>query len=140
MSSDNAVALIKSLLDVPALDLAGFESVLGTSLSKTDENPSWAFYQFSPKDESFMPCDLRIAKHKPAALVSLWLKEGEEPAQDDFPLSEWGEPIDIDINPDLGPEGTFAYVYQAGQARLSFQFTYTTRRLRSVAVEWKPTS
>lgn len=140
MSSDDAMALIKSLLDVPTLDLSGFESVLGTPLSKTDENPSWAFYQFTPKDESLARSDIRIAKNKPAALVSLWFKEGEELAQDDFSLSEWGEPIDIDINPDLGPEGTFAYVYQAGQARLSFQFTYTTRRLRSVAVEWRPSS
>jgi hypothetical protein len=139
MSSDEAVALIKSLLGMPALDLAAFEDTLGLSLTKVDENPSWAFYKFTPEDESFERGDIRIAKNKPAALVSLWTKEGEEPKQDDFTLTEWGEPVDIDINPDLGPEGTFAYVYQAGEARLSFQFTYSSRLLRSVAVEWKPT-
>ena len=53
-----------------------------------------------------------------------------------FALKQWGQAVNVDINPQIPPEGTDAYTYAVNGARLSFQLTHVTRRLRTVTIEW----
>jgi len=136
MTEDRMTNLIEGLLGTESLDLGAFEAAIGTALKKTDENPSWAFYEFDFTDQPFARGELRLAKAKPAALLSLWPDDSELIARDKLDLDRWGEVINIDVNPRIEPEGTVAYVYEVEGARLSFQFNYASETLRSVAIAW----
>ena len=80
--------------------------------------------------------ELRLSTSGDRALLSLLPREGQPLTESDLDLKPWGPATYLDINPQIPPEGTDAYSYTVSGARLSFQFTHVTRRLRTVTIEW----
>jgi hypothetical protein len=112
------------------------QEILATTFTKSDENPYWTFYTFGLKDSPFAGGEFRLSKEGGKALLSLMTGEGSPVNENDLDLSRWGQVRNINISPRIQPEGADAYVYGVDGAQVSFQFTHTSRRLRSVAVEW----
>jgi hypothetical protein len=135
MSSQPVDQILKTLLGgVPTP--ASLEKLLGTSLKATSENPHWKFYQFELPGGPFKGGEFRLSASGDRALLSLLPRDEPQLKEADLDLRPWGQPINIDMNPQIPPEGVDAYVYDAKGARLSFQFTHASRRLRSVTIEW----
>jgi hypothetical protein len=136
MSAEAVNQLVGDLarLDPPAV--APVEALLGARLQQTDENPFWTFYQFELPGGPFARGELRLSKAGPHALLGLWPRDDVALTEADLDLGRWGAVLNIDINPRIPPEGTDAYIYPANGARVAFQLTHTSRRLRSVALEW----
>ena len=70
------------------------------------------------------------------ALLSLSPRDNAPLAETDFDLRQWGPATNVDINPQIPPEGTDGYTYAVNGTRLSYQFTHVSRHLRTTTVEW----
>jgi len=117
-------------------DTAQLQEALATTFKKSDENPYWTFYAFELKDGAFAGGEFRLIKEGGKALLSLMAREDAPVAENDLDPSPWGEVRNITASPRIQPEGADAYVYNVDGVQVSFQFTHTSRRLRSVALEW----
>lgn len=136
MSAESINKIVEQLTQIPEPDLGAFQEALGAKPSPTKENPKWSMFELDLKHPSFDHADLRLAKSGSAALLSLWTPESNGTSEEDLDLTSWGEPVSIDINPRIPPEGTVAYVYLVNDVRVAVQMTHTSRKLRSLALEW----
>jgi hypothetical protein len=112
------------------------QALLVTTFEIADENPAWTFYVFALSDGPFANGEFRHNKAGGRALLSLMARETSPVAERALDLKPWGPVQSINISPRIPPEGADAYVYRVGSVRVSFQFTHSSRRLRSVALEW----
>lgn len=117
-------------------DPARLQEMLATTLRQTGENPYWTFYEFELKNGPLAGGEFRQSKEAGRALLSLRAREESELKESDLDLDRWGEVVNIDVNPRIQPEGADAYSYSVEGVQVSFQFTHTSRRLRSIALEW----
>lgn len=136
MSSQQVDQFVKSILNAGLPTLAGAEKLLGVALKPGQDNPHWKFYTFELAGGPFKGGELRLSVSGDRALLSLLPREEQPLKESDLDLTPWGQAVHLDINPQIPPEGTDAYRYEVSGARLSFQFTHVTRRLRTVTLEW----
>jgi hypothetical protein len=136
MSGQPVDPIVKSLVGAGIPTVTSLEKLLGTSPKPTQENPYWKFYQFELPVGPFKSGELRLSTAGDRALLSLAPDDQDAPAEADLDLRQWGAARNIDINPQIPPEGTDAYIYDAQGVKLAFQFTHHSRRLRSVTLEW----
>ena len=134
--SDQTINELVSQAIRAAPDVAQLQGLLATTFKKADENPYWTFYTFELKDGAFAGGEFRQSKEGGKALLSLMAREDAPVAESDLDLKPWGEVRNINASPRIQPEGADAYVYSVDGVQVSFQFTHTSRRLRSVALEW----
>ncbi len=118
------------------LDAARLQGLLATTFKQSNENPYWTYYEFELKNGPFARGEFRLSKEGGKALLSLMAREEPALTENDLDLSQWGEVSNIRVSPRIPPEGTDAYSYNVEGVKVSFQFTHTSRRLRSVALEW----
>ena len=136
MSSPQVDQLLKSILSAGVPTLPGAQSLLGAAPKAGQENPHWKFYALELPSGPFKGGELRLSTGGDRALLSLLPRDEQPLKESDLDLKQWGQASHIDINPQIPPEGTDAYSYTVNGARLSFQFTHVSRRLRTVTVEW----
>ena len=136
MSGQQVDELVKTVISAGTPTVAGLEKQLGTQLKPTQENPYWKFYAFEFAAGPFQHGELRLSLAGDRALLSLSPRDSAPLTEADFNLRQWGPAVNVDINPQIPPEGTDAYTYMVNGTRLSFQFTHVTRRLRTIAAEW----
>ena len=136
MSEPRINQLVARLAGVDSLKPEDFGEALGTTLTPVDENLSWSFYKFDLGQPPFVGGELRVSKSGERALLILTAPEDPPILEKDLDLAQWGELQGIDVNPRIPPEGTDAYIYDIEAVRLSFQWTHSSRRLRTVVLEW----
>ena len=136
MSGQAVNRIVSQFAHISAFELPQFEAAVGATFKQTEENPYWTFYEFELSDGPFARGDFRLSKAGGQALLSLWAREEPALVEADLDLRPWGEVRNIDVNPRIQPEGTYAYIYDVSGLKVSFQFTYNSKRLRSVALEW----
>lgn len=136
MRANSLSTYVEDLTKVTDPDLEAFAEALGEQPSPTRENPKWAMYELDLDHPQLERADLRLAKTGTGALLSLWAINKNPPTEKDLELGKWGQPISIDINPRIPPEGTVAFVYLVNDVRVAVQMTHTTRKLRSISLEW----
>lgn len=136
MSAEAIIELIEKLSQISDPQLTDFAQLLGAEPVPSRENPSWNMYQAKLDDSGLERADLRLAKTGGQAHLSLWPSDSAQILQQDLGLDRWGQPVSIDINPRIPPEGTVAFVYDLNHTRVAFQMTHTSRQLRSIALEW----
>lgn len=136
MSGQQVDELVKTIISDGLPTVAGLEKLLGATLTLTQENPFWKFYGFELAAGPFQHGELRLSLAGDRALLSLSPRAAAPLAEADFNLRQWGPAVNVDINPQIPPEGTDAYAYAVNGTQLSFQFTHVTRRLRTITVEW----
>jgi hypothetical protein len=136
MSGQQVDELVKTVIGAGMPTVAGLEKLLRIKLKPTQDNPFWKFYTFELADGPCQGGELRVSVAGDRALLSLTPRDNAPLAEADFDLRQWGPATNIDINPQIPPEGTDGYTYAVNGTRLSFQFTHVTRRLRTATVEW----
>ncbi len=136
MSTQAVDQFVQAIVSAGAPTLAGLEKLLGTAPKPTQENPHWKCYEFELPGSPFQGGELRLNTAGDRALLSLMPRAQAPVAESDLDFKLWGPIQNLDINPQIPPEGTDAYIYVVQGARLSFQFTHVSRRLRTVTVEW----
>jgi hypothetical protein len=136
MSAQEVNPLVDALVHGGTPSNARLEEILDTTLAPSQDNPKWQMYSFKLKNGAFQGGEFRRSKEGDRALLVLSPRDEPTLTQHDLDLKPWGSVRNIDINPRIPPEGTDAYVYDVDGARLSFQFTHNSRKLRNVAMEW----
>lgn len=136
MNAESLTELVERLARISDPNLETFQEVLGAQPKPTKENPSWKMYELKLEHPQLARADLRLAQAGRAALLSLWTVEKNPLTEKDLDLNKWGQPVSIDINPRIPPEGTVAFAYLLDEVRVAVQMTHTSRRLRSIALEW----
>lgn len=136
MSNETINPLVGQLTS-SAPDVTQLQEVLATTFRPTDANPYWTFYEFELKDGAFARGEFRLGKEQAGqALLSLWAREDAPVVGDTLNLRQWGEVTSFSANPRIPPEGADAYTYDVNNVKVSFQFMHTSRKLRSVSLEW----
>src|SRR5258708_15960177 len=122
MSSQPVDQLLKSILNAGAPTQANLEKLLGVTFKPQagQQNPHWKFYTFELSGGPFKGGELRLSTSGDRALQSLLPRDEQPLKESDVDLKQWGQAINIDINPQIPPEGTDAYTYVANGPRLSF--------------------
>lgn len=136
MSGQQVDELVKTVISAGTPTVAGLEKLLGATLKPTQENPYWKFYAFELTGGPFQGGELRLNLAGDRALLSLSPRDNAPLAETDFDLRQWGPATNVDINPQIPPEGTDGYTYAVNGTRLSYQFTHVSRHLRTTTVEW----
>ena len=136
MSGQQVDELVKTVISAGTPTVAGLEKLLGATLKPTQENPYWKFYAFELTGGPFQGGELRLNLAGDRALLSLSPRDSAPLAETDFDLRQWGPATNVDINPQIPPEGTDGYTYAVNGTRLSYQFTHVSRHLRTTTVEW----
>ena len=136
MSGQQVDELVKTVISAGTPTVAGLEKLLGVTLKPTQENPYWKFYAFELTGGPFQGGELRLNLAGDRALLSLSPRDNAPLAETDFDLRQWGPATNVDINPQIPPEGTDGYTYAVNGTRLSYQFTHVSRHLRTTTVEW----
>jgi hypothetical protein len=136
MSAEQVNALVGQLAGNQSLQVKSFESLLGTSLKSTSENPYWGFHEFTLSSGPFANGELRLHKTDQKALLSLGARDASGVSQGDLDLKRWGEVRHLNVNPRIPPEGVDSYMYKVNGVQLTFQFTHQSHRLYMVVLEW----
>lgn len=135
MSAETLTRILKDLTQARPNELHRVESVLAAAFQQTKTNPHWTFYQCAIPTGPFASGEFRLNKAGDQALLSLEPREAVQEA--DLDLDQWGEVVNIDVNPRIPPEGTDAYTYNVQGVQVSFQLLHHSRRLRTVALAWE---
>lgn len=136
MSENNIRTVIDALLALGPPGTAALEELFTTELSATDENPYWSTFEFEIPEGPFATGDLRLSEQDDRVHLSLWLREGLDLAEEDLDLTDWGQVVDIDVNPEIPPEGVDSLVYEVNGVQVAVQLTHNSRSLHSIALDW----
>ncbi|MDQ7780458.1 MAG: hypothetical protein RDV41_12250 [Planctomycetota bacterium] len=130
-------AMVAEIAALSAPSVESLGPILGAKLVKTKENRYFEFFELRGMKAPFGVCELRLSKDTPGkALLVLNVAEDQVVDERDLSLDRYGAPARIDVNPDIPPEGTVAREFSIGSARVSFQMTANSGKLRLIAVEW----
>lgn len=136
MTKPSINQLVDGLVQAGSLDVPRIEGVLQAKLSQVKKNDFWTFYEFKLPKGPFDHGEFRLSNDGSKALLGLWPEASKAPSEKELDLTQWGPISGIDVNPHIHPEGTDAYIYDVQGVRVSFQFMHSSRRLRSIALEW----
>jgi hypothetical protein len=128
--------LVEALVQPGSLEIPRFEEALQAKFTQTKKNDYWTFNEFKLSSGPFDHGEFRLSHDGSKALLGLWPEAAKAPSEKDLDLTHWGPISSIDVNPHIRPEGVDAYIFDVRGVRVSFQFMHSSRRLRSVALEW----
>jgi len=136
MTKQSINKVVDGLVRMGSLEVPRIEEALQAKLTQTKQNDFWTFYEFKLSKGPFDHGEFRLSHDGSKALLSLWPEAAKAPTEKDLDLTQWGPIGSIDVNPHIRPEGTDAYIFDVQGVRVSFQLMHSSRRLRSVALEW----
>lgn len=137
MNSEVVYQTLNQLVE-GAPEVNRLQQLLRTTFKQTDANPYWTFFEFELANGPFKQGELRLNKaNSQQALLSLTSRDEDAPTEVDLNLLQHlGEAKSFQVSPRVPPEGAVAYVYEVEGVRVSFQFFQTSRRLRTLVLEW----
>lgn len=136
MTTDSVNQLVERLTQPGALSTARFAALLGASLTPGEANPYWQTHTFTLAQGPFAGGELRTNTARTGALLILEPRDPPGLGREDVDRTALGPRLGIEPNPDLAPEGILTERFQQGQARVALQWTASSRRLRSLVLEW----
>src|SRR6187402_2248522 len=136
MSAEAVNTLVAQLLKVSRPDAAALEAALGVAPKPTGQNNFWVLYDFTLAGGAFAGGELRLSRDGARALLSLRPREDTPLTEEALDLRPYGAVVNIDANPQIPPEGTDSYIYRPGGVKVTFQFMHSSRRLRTLVMEW----
>ena len=140
MTKQSINQVVDALVGLDSLEIPRVEKALQAKLTESNKNDFWTFYEFTLSKGPFTHGEFRRNHDGTKALLSLTTEPAKAPTEEDLDLTRWGPVSGIDVNPRIRPEGTDAYIFDGQGVRVSFQLLHTSRRLRSVALEWGASS
>jgi hypothetical protein len=138
MSTDTINQLVERLTETGPLTLERFSAQLGVTFEAGESNPFWSTYTAELPGGLFARAELRLHTSNTGALLILEPRNAPGLAQADVDTASLGEPLGMRPNPRIPPEGIESHYYRRGDARVTLQWTSTSRRLRSLVLEWEP--
>ncbi|MBF8256735.1 MAG: hypothetical protein HW404_413 [Anaerolineales bacterium] len=136
MTKQSINKVVDGLVRTGSLEVPRIEEALQAKLTQTNKNDFWTFYEFKLSNGPFAHGEFRLSNDGSKALLSLRTEPAKAPTEKDLDLTRWGPISGIDVNPHIRPEGIDAYIFDVQGVRVSFQLMHSSRRLRSVALEW----
>jgi hypothetical protein len=137
--SDGAVSqIIGHIVQKGPLEDERFAELLGTTLAPSDQNPYWRFYTFQMGEGPFAGGELRINAKADAALLILEPRDPPGLLESDIDRTSLGQRVGMRPNLRIPPEGIETETFDREGVKVSVQWTYTSRRLRSLVFEWIP--
>ena len=136
MTKQSINKVVDGLVHTDSLEVPRIEEALQAKLTETSKNDFWTFYEFKLSKGPSTHGEFRLSNDGTKALLSLRTEPAKAPTEKDLDLTRWGPISGIDVNPRIRPEGTDAYIFDVQGVRVSFQLMHSSRRLRSVALEW----
>lgn len=128
--------LIRLLSTVRELDAERFAQLLGAGFKPTTENRWWRFFSAELTGDLFTHAELRLHQDGDRALLLMSAPRAPAPVESDLGLDRLGEPAQIDVNPDLPPEGVLTYVFCLETLQISVQLSRRGRELQAVVLQW----
>jgi hypothetical protein len=136
MSKANLQEVISQLVGLQTRDPEELETLFATQLVASDDNPYTRIFDFEIAQGPFERGDLRHSADDKQGHISLWPRQNLELTEADLEFLDWGQVVDIKINPQIQPEGVDSYVFDMDNIQLTVQLTHKSRILRSVAIDW----
>jgi hypothetical protein len=136
MSAPGLDEMLRRLVKVPATDEAAFAERLGVALRPAGDNPHWRFFEFELPSGPLRQGELRLSRSGDRALLSLQPREPGALLEEDLDLGQWGPLHNLEISPDIPPEGTETYIYHLDGVQLMFQVTHASRRVQAIALHY----
>ena len=137
MAADRVNSLVAQLAQPTRPDAARLAAVLGAVLTPSPDNPYWAFYTFTLGQGPFAGGELRLSKTGAGAWLLLNPRDPPGLGEAEVDRAGWGPLVSLLPNPRIPPEGADTEVYELGGVTISVEWLHTSRRLRSLALEWQ---
>ncbi len=94
-------------------------------------------YAAAPKgNRSIARVDARIENSGARAFVALEIAPSPPVVEGDLDLMNGPYLPDMDVNPQIPPEGAISYTFRSESEKIAWQFTAKTKRLRSISIAW----
>ncbi len=132
--------MVEQLTGLATPQKAEIEATLGTKLVETDESSVSTSYEFQLKDSTLNRGEVRLSESGEWAILILQPPEDVKIGEDELDFAAWGEIQNLNILPDVPPEGLVGYTYDINDVLVTFQFSGESRILDSVILEWGETS
>lgn len=136
MSTKTVNQIVDHLAQAGPLEAARFAALLGAPLKPADENPYWKFYSFELSAGPFARGELRLNTAGTAALLSLVPRDPPGLTVADMDRADWGPRLSLEPNPRIPPEGADTEIFVKDGVQVSAQWWHTSRKLRSLVLEW----
>lgn len=129
--------LIDAVVRVSPVEPQEIERALGISLARTGGLPPVEWYEGALEGVLYAKVDFR--RNLETGMRLLVLSPCEECLihEDDLDVARYGPIATIDMNPNIPPEGTQAFLKDVRGVRVSWQFTMRSRTLRCLTFEWR---
>ena len=138
MTANPLTQLVERLTEAGPLTLERFSALLGVTFAAGEANPFWRTYTAELADGPFARVELRLKTSHDGALLILEPRDAPGLAQGEVDPRTLGTPLGMRPNPRIPPEGIESHYYRKGDARVTLQWTSTSRRLRNLVLEWEP--
>jgi hypothetical protein len=135
-------AIVDAVIGLAQVEPQEIGRVLGLTLQPRNPSPPMEYFEAVLRSGPFESVDFRLNRETGLAFLVLTPAEGTKITEASIDLTPYGAVVDIDINPQIPPEGTQAFAQDAGalrmRTRIHWQFTMESRLLRLVSFEWRP--
>ena len=138
MSANTVNQLVDRLTQPGPLTAEHFAALLGATWRLGETNPFWRTYSADLAGGQFARAELRLHTSNNAALLILEPRNPPGLTEADVNAAALGERLGMRPNPRIPPEGIVSEYFRKEGVRVTVQWTTTSRRLRSLVLEWEP--
>jgi hypothetical protein len=138
MSTETVNQVVDRLAQAAPLTAERFTALLGAPLKPGETNPFWNTYTFDLADGPFAGGELRLNAAGNGALLILKPRDPPGLGEGDIDGAALGHSLGMRPNPHIPPEGIETEYFQTDGAQVAAQWTQTSRRLRSLVLNWEP--
>lgn len=133
-------ALIETLLRSRSPDVEHVSSVLDAELQLERRGTTYDFYRGAVNAGPFREADFRLRRDGRAALLNLAADLQVRVPEDTDALALFGPRSDLQIIPEVSPEGIVIQTFDFRGARVSLAFTTKSHILHGVTLAWGETA
>lgn len=126
-------SLIDSIIRLPIVAAKQVGSVVGIPLSLDRESPYARFYK-GEGGGRLTDAMLQLDKDGPGWSIVLNFSLDDPYSRDEIALSRYGEIVNVQMIPEMPPEGATALTFNYGVFDIVFTFSSSTDRLVSLSV------
>ncbi len=130
------VELIEKLLRPRSPAVEHVSDVLGAELELQRHGTTYDFYKGAASVAPFRQADFRLRRDGQAALLNLAVEPGARVPEDREALALFGPPCDLQVVPEVPPEGVAIQTFDFRGARVSLAFTTKSHLLHGVTLAW----
>jgi hypothetical protein len=137
MTANPLTPLVERLTEAGPLTLERFSALLDVTFEAGESNPFWRTYTAELAEGPFARTELRLKTSNDGALLILEPRDPAGLVEGNVDTSLLGTPLGMRPNPRIPPEGIESHYFRRDDAKVTLQWTSTSRRLRNLVLEWE---